>query len=478
MPFSLTTGMRAHFPQSQGRGIFAHDRTRDNPSEPGERGQEAGERCANHAAPGGSRSGAGAGDLGEIEGRAGSVFITVGIGFARPAPKGSGTLPAMPAHVRDEFESITESAPLVAELRARIERDGPISFRDFMAAALYHPQHGYYHTQAAATSRGGDYVTGPEVHPIFGALVGRQLSELWEVMDRPAAFDIVEQGGGRGLLARDVLRWAAGAAPAFLEAIHYTLVEPNAMLRREQEASLADAETGAQVSWTEDLPLAIEGCVLTNELLDAFPVHRVVREGGVLREVYVAHDGARFFDQPGPLSHAAIAAYFDDLKLLPGVGCYAEVNLASPVWMARVASRLKRGYVLTFDYGYEAADLYAPWRRDGTLLCFYRQTASSDPYQRIGRQDMTASVDFTTLRRAGERAGLTTAAMTDQSQFLLRMGVGQGIASVAEGSQLEEYFARRNVVLDLIDPAKLGRVKVLLQSKDAVGGPFTGFIDA
>ena len=104
---------------------------------------------------------------------------------------------------------------------------------------------------------------------------------------------------------------------------------------------------------------------------------------------------------------------------------------------------MRRGLVLTFDYGYEAADLYAPWRRDGTLLCFYRQAASSDPYQRIGRQDMTASVDFTTLRRAGERAGLRTDGMTTQADFLVRLGIGEGIAAVAEGAQLEEYFARR-----------------------------------
>jgi SAM-dependent MidA family methyltransferase len=135
--------------------------------------------------------------------------------------------------------------------------------------------------------------------------------------------------------------------------------------------------------------------------------------------------------------------------------------------------------VLTFDYGYEAADLYAPWRRDGTLLCFYKQSASSDPYQRVGLQDMTASVDFTTLRRAGENAGMQTAGYTDQASFLARMGIGDGLAAVgaAGSAQIEEYFARRNVVLDLIDPAKLGRIKVLLQSKGVPESTFRGFHD-
>ncbi|HET6615061.1 MAG TPA: SAM-dependent methyltransferase, partial [Dehalococcoidia bacterium] len=129
--------------------------------------------------------------------------------------------------------------------------------------------------------------------------------------------------------------------------------------------------------------------------------------------------------------------------------------------------------------GYEGEELYAPWRRDGTLLCFYRQSASSDPYQRIGRQDMTASVDFTTLRREGEAAGLHTVAMTDQSDFLVRMGIGDALTAVMQRArpELEEYFARRNVVLDLIDPGKLGRIKVLLQSKNAPDAAFTGFVD-
>ena len=383
--------------------------------------------------------------------------------------------------VHDDFETITESAPLVRELRGRIERDGPMTFRDFMDAALYHPKHGYYRTRPEATSRGGDYVTSPEVHPVFGSLLARQIYEIWNVMSCPARFDIIEQGGGRGLLARDILRWAAGHEPGFAAALRYTLVEPSPLLRDEQRRTLAeiDAPEGA-IIWCDDLPGAMEGCVLSNELIDAFPVHRVVRQGDDLREVYVAHDGARFVDHLGPLSDPALARYFDGLGLLPGDGCYAETNLEAPRWIARVASSLRRGYVLTFDYGYEAAQLYTPWRRDGTLLCFYRQSASSDPYQRIGRQDMTASVDFTTLRRAGEAAGLRTVAMTDQSDFLVRMGIGDGVAAVArEGSaQLEEYFARRNVVLDLIDPGKLGRIKVLLQSKDVPAATLQGFGDA
>jgi len=380
----------------------------------------------------------------------------------------------------DEFASITESSPLVTELRTRIERDGPIPFRDFMEAALYHPRYGYYRTDAAVTSRGGDYVTSPEVHPIFGTLVCKQIVEFWRALDRPVVFTVVEAGAGRGLLARDILL-RAQREPDFADAARYRIAEPSPILRSTQEHTLTEAAIDqSKVTWDDELPGVENGCILTNELLDSFPVHRVVRQGNDLREAYVATDGGGFRDELGPLSTPSIAAYFDELGLLPGDGCYAEVNLEAREWISRAARSLTRGYILTFDYGYEAQDLYAPWRRDGTLLSFYRQSAASDPYQRLGKQDITASVDFTTLRRAAEASGLVTIALTDQAQFFVRMGIGEGVAAVANqpNPQIEEYFARRNVVLDLIDPGKLGRVKVLLQSKDAPASDFTGFVDA
>jgi SAM-dependent MidA family methyltransferase len=379
--------------------------------------------------------------------------------------------------LRDEFTSITESSPLIEELRTRIRRDGPMSFRDFMEAALYHPRHGYYTTSAGVTSRGGDYVTSPEVHSVFGALVARQLIEFWEALDRPATFDIVEVGAGRGMLARDVLRRTHRDAD-FADAVRYRICERSEPLRSAQHQTLSEAGIADRyLEWIDKLPAGVTGCILTNELLDAFPVHRVVRHGDLLREVYVVCDDHGFRDEIGPLSDTQLATYFDALRVLPGDGCYAEVNLAAPAWTAAAARALHRGYILTFDYGCEAADLYAPWRKDGTLRCFYRQSLSSDPYQRIGKQDMTASVDFTTVRRAGEAAGLRTVAMTDQAAFLTRLGIGDGVAAVAAAAtpNIEEYFARRNVLLDLVDPARLGRIKVLLQAKGVSATRLTGF---
>jgi SAM-dependent MidA family methyltransferase len=299
---------------------------------------------------------------------------------------------------------------------------------------------------------------------------------MWETMGSPPRFDVVEQGGGTGSLARDILRWSREREPAFAAAVRYTLVERSAAMRAVPEPALGemDLPDGA-VSWGDALADGIEGVVLSNELVDAFPVHRVVREGDDVREVHVALDGERFADELRPPSSPRLREYFGSLGLLPGEGCYAEVNLDAVDWMLSVASRLRRGYVLTFDYGYEAAELYAPWRRDGTLACFYRQSSSSDPYQRIGKQDMTSSVDFTTLNRVGEEAGLTTIAMTDQSSFLVRLGIGEGVGAAA--GEMEEYFARRKVLMDLVDPGRLGRIKVLLQGKGVPDAPLRGFRD-
>ncbi len=373
-------------------------------------------------------------------------------------------------------DSITESAPLVAELRTRIDREGAITFHEFMRAALYHSRYGYYSTQAAAMTRGGDYVTSPEVHPVFGTLVAEQLREMWEAMSRPARFDVVEMGAGRGLLARDIVRAAARDA-AFGAALRYGIVDVSAAMVREQRRVLDEAGLAERVAWLDELPGGVAGCVLSNELVDAFPVHRVVRRGEQFEEVFVAWRDGRFVDELRPLSDERLRRYFDDVGVLPGDGAYAEVNLDAIDWMHRVAAAVERVYVLTFDYGYEAAQLYAPWRRDGTLQCFYRQSASSDPYQRIGRQDMTSSVDFTTLRRAGEAGGLMTLGMTDQAAFLVNLGIGEGVAAVARErpGELEEYFARRRVVMDLIDPARLGRIKVLLQGKGVPAAALRGF---
>ena len=154
------------------------------------------------------------------------------------------------------------------------------------------------------------------------------------------------------------------------------------------------------------------------------------------------------------------------------------MNLRALEWVREAAASLTRGFLMTIDYGYESAELYASWRQDGTLLCFYRQNPSADPYARIGRQDMTAHIDFTSIRRAGEDAGLATLGLVTQSQFLAALGLAEALQPPPEAVGLEEYAARRRAVTELLDPAGLGRLRVLVQTKEVEAAPLTGLAAA
>ncbi len=370
-----------------------------------------------------------------------------------------------------DFPSTTENEALKDAIRQRIAEAGAITFREFMALALYHPRLGYYCSPREKMGRQGDYLTSPEVHPIFGWLVGKQLGQMWEVMGRPQPFTVVEMGAGSGALARDILDWARRHAPEFFAALEYRLVEVSDELAARQRRTVREVDDGLEkAAWLPSLDAipeeSVVGCVLSNELADAFPVHRVTVRRGRLREVYVTWRDGRFQERLGPPSTPALDEYFRRLSLLPGDGCLAEVNLAALDWMRTVARALGRGFVMTFDYGYPADQLYAAWRRQGTLLCFYRHNASPDPYLRVGRQDMTSHIDFTSLIQAGRHAGLDTLGLTSQARFLAALGIGGALQGAAQGElPLEEYYARRRAVTDLLDPAGLGRIQLLIQGK-------------
>lgn len=374
-----------------------------------------------------------------------------------------------PGDPLQSFGSATENAVLRNAIRSELIATGPMSFRRFMELALYDPDEGYYRTRAAIGPR-GDYLTSPELHPLFGAVLCRQLAECWALLEWPEPFTLVEVGGGNGTLARAILSAATGTE--FGAALSYTIVEPGRLLRESQAATLGSL--AASASWVDSLPKArakSRGCVLSNELLDSFPVHRVTVQDGRLRELYADVAGDRFVDTLGEPSTPALAGYFERLGLLPGEGAVAEVNLDLCRWMATVASALERGYVLTLDYGYPAPLLYAPWRKQGTLHCYSHHTVSTDPYARIGKQDLTTHVDFTSLVEAGRVAGLESIGFTSQQHFLAALGIGDALAGgPAAASSLEEYLARRRAVGALLDPQGLGRVRVLAQGRN-VGSP-------
>ena len=354
---------------------------------------------------------------------------------------------------------------LVAKLVARIKQDGPLSFADFMEAALYDPEFGYYMTPGPRIGREGDYYTSLDVHPIFAELIGRQVAQAAEILSSDNDFTIVEMGAGKGLLARHLLDSYRRANPAFLSRIRYILVERSpSMIRAQQEHLRPLLDKGVSISWAPDLRAfpagSAHGVFLSNELVDAFPVHRVVMRSLGLREIFVGWDGDRFLEIEAPPFSSALQNYFERIGVALEVGQRAEVNLRALDWMRQAGTALRRGLVLTIDYGHSAADLYATTRKAGTLLCYHRHRVSDSPYVRVGQQDMTAHVDFTSLALAGRDTGLEVTGFTNQLHFLMGLGIESAFADIDPESP--ESVAMRN----LLKPDGMGATyKVLVQHK-------------
>ncbi len=373
--------------------------------------------------------------------------------------------------------------PLGNALIAAISERGPITFADYMQIALYHPQGGYYtNPDRAPQGWGGDYITSVDLHPLFGAAIGRQLAQIWQLLGQPDPFTVLEDGVGRGLLARDIFAWARAAesdAPAgFAAALCYRL---------------RDMGPGGRHEWVyegdaiEPLPPQV---ILSNELVDALPVHVVEHTPEGLAEVYVDVAGAplRLVERLGPPSALEVAGYLDRFRIpwrrYP-VGWRAEVQLAAGRWMAEMATTLApRGIIITIDYGDTARRLYSPDRRRGTLIGYYHHELSDDLLALTGAQDITAHVNFTGLIAAGREHGLRLAALTTQRDFLLALGLradaetlGRNLFPLADSERHTDAgqrdYLRRSSLLHavnaLIAPTGMGNFRVLVQQRGLPG---------
>ncbi len=369
----------------------------------------------------------------------------------------------------------TSQTPLAKLLAARIRECGPLTFAGYMAECLYHPEHGYY--SRSESQRFADYYTSVDVHPIFGRLLARQLAEMWERCACPAEFIVVEAGAGVGRLAAHVLDFAARALPEFYAALFYTAVEQSAARRAAHASALAAHLAARRAASAADLPASIPaGCIFSNELLDALPVHRLCREHGELREIYVGLNGDVFCDQVGPLSLPSLENYFSEQGIELLEGQQAEASLAVAAWMENAARRLGRGFLLTIDYGREARELYDERHLRGTLLAYTRHRAGEDFYTAPGEQDLTAHVSFTALDRAAARAACSRAGLVSQSGFLLALGRANEFADLYDEGQSEAARLRARLLLKtLIFPEGMGETfSVLIHSKGVANPSLTG----
>jgi SAM-dependent MidA family methyltransferase len=364
---------------------------------------------------------------------------------------------------------------LAGELIRRIRERGPVTFAEFMRECLYHPEFGYYSRPDPA--RFADFYTSVDVHPIFARLLARQLAEMWALAGRPGEFHVVEAAAGIGRFASQFLKFAARELPDFYAAARYIAVETSAARRAAHGAILAAHAEPGRFHSAGELPAGIPcGCILSNELLDALPVHRVVCEQGDLREVYVAADGHELREQLGPLSTPEIELFFREQGVTLREGQHAEAGLAGCQWLEDAGRRLRRGFVLTVDYGHEAAELYNERHHRGTALAYARHTVSEDLLRSPGERDLTAHVSFSALDIRGRRAGLQRAGLVTQMEFLVAMGRANEFADLYEpdASELEKLRARL-FLKTLIHPEGMGETfRVLIQHKGIDAPRLTG----
>ncbi len=334
-------------------------------------------------------------------------------------------------------------------------------------------QHGYYASSESRISEGGDFLTSPHLADDFGEMLAVQLYQMWQIVGLPQVFSIVEMGAGQGLLAAQILDYSSRVYPEFFRSIDYLIIEISPAMISAQQARLKDLPV-RWCDWDEIIDRSILGCFLSNELIDALPVHQVIVSEDKLQEVYVTIDGADrnvFTEKIDDLSTGRLEQYWqlNNINLLGGKyseDYRTEVNLAALGWLEKVSKKLQRGYIISIDYGYTADRYYNPIRSQGTLQCYYQHAYHNDPYINIGNQDLTAHVDFTAVQNQGELLGLHTIRFIQQGMFLMALGLGERIAAISNSNgDLPSLLRRRQNLHQLIDPMGLGKFGVLIQSQ-------------
>ena len=290
-----------------------------------------------------------------------------------------------------------------------------------MSLALYWPNGGYY-THLENLSAYKDYYTAPSVHPTFGALLAVQLFQMWRNLNRPNPFWIVESGASSGLLCHDIVNFSTHLPDGFPDALRYLCIDVRKTVGFESKLVHYRNVVG-RISATQLPLIPFVGCILSNELLDAFPVHVVQQQNGQLKEVYVTTDVNGLKEQLGPPSTNALVHRLENLQIHLAEGQRAEINLSLDEWLHGAAQLLKRGYLLTVDYGREATELYSHERPNGTLTCYFDHLQTNNPFLRVGLQDLTSQVDFTTVKKLGMDVGLQPVTYLTQSKALNNLGI-------------------------------------------------------
>ncbi|MBF0466519.1 MAG: SAM-dependent methyltransferase [Nitrospirae bacterium] len=346
-------------------------------------------------------------------------------------------------------------------IRERIKQDGCISFRDFMDIALYAPEFGYYMNSNTEIGRGGDFFTASNLHRAFGWAIARQIEEMWLLMKKPEKFHIIEYGGGGGLICLDIM--ASLKDREIFNSIFYVIVERNPYFQLKQKARLT--EFSDKITWLvsmKDFP-QMKGCVISNELIDSFPVHLIEAKNGKIEEIFVDENLEEKFFNPTSGVMDYLREFNISIPLDLAGGYRTEINLEARGWLSEISEFLAEGFILTIDYGYPAWEYYTPERSAGTLMCYHKHRAHENPYINIGDQDITAHVNFTSLKEWGEAVGFKCIGFCPQGTFLVSLGIDEFLSEIVNA---EDFAFQAAKVKRLITEGGMGiSHKVMIQYK-------------
>ena len=301
----------------------------------------------------------------------------------------------------------------------KIQESGKITFSEYMDMALYYPELGYYQKENPFGIQGSFY-TSVNASSSFGNCLGKSFEYIAGETD--ISNNICEIGAGSGLLANDILSYLKSHAPEYYNNCNYTIVEKSKYLIYEQKKILKDHIH--KITWRGFHDLNnFDGIVFSNELVDAFPVHRIINISGAIKELFVIYYDNRLQFYPDSLSSPALKNYIDKFKINTVDKQIIDVNLHSSEWIKHLGSKLKKGFVITIDYGDTSEKLYTPNRMDGTVTCYFKHTQNNDFFERIGYQDITAFIDFSSLISYGAKADLKPITFISQWLYLLNSGI-------------------------------------------------------
>ncbi|MBI3371526.1 MAG: SAM-dependent methyltransferase [Betaproteobacteria bacterium] len=361
-------------------------------------------------------------------------------------------------------DALAGSHALLERIHAELRAHGNwISFARYMEMALYEPGLGYYAAGSAKLGPGGDFVTAPELGPLYAQSLAAQVAELLE----RTGGSILELGAGSGALAEGLL---AELARAGADAPAYSIVEPSAELRERQRRRI-----GAGVTWLDRLPERFRGVMLANEVADALPVHAIAwTKSGILERGVREHEGELAWADRAASGAVAAAAHAIEVDVPPSGRYESEIGLAAQAWIATLAERLEAGALLVFDYGFTRREYYHPQRSMGTLMCHYRHRALGDVFLHPGLQDVTAHVDFTALAEAGTQAGCELLGYAAQAQFLVNCGITD-VLSRLDAQDAARYAPRAAEAQMLLSPAEMGELFKVIAFGRGISQPLLGF---